>query len=227
MTLACRRRAPVLDPAPATANEWTTWQGLSSVLPELATGTTGVCVVGTAGLVGLLPSGDGLLMWWFDVHQPLEGSPAAALAERFAGYGALVEQLLENIRDEDLESFRHVTHHVPDQWGHGGATLLGDAAHAFPPTQAQGANQALEDAWLLSRALRVAPADVPRALRRYEALRARRVRRVSRRAVSERTNKPLPAPVRVLARIIPPRLVGEAYVAQLRGVSSILDYETV
>ncbi|MEV4713832.1 hypothetical protein [Micromonospora sp. NPDC049374] len=45
--------------------------------------------------------------------------------------------------------------------------------------------------------------------------------------MSERTNKPLPAPVRVLARIIPPRLVGEAYVAQLRGVSSILDYETV
>lgn len=220
-------RRAVLDPTPATANEWTTWQGLSSVLPELATGTTGVCVVGPAGLVGLLPSGDGLLMWWFDVHQPLEGSPVAALANRFTGYGALVEQLLGNIREEDLEPFRHVTHQVPDQWGRGAATLLGDAAHAFPPTQAQGANQALEDAWLLSRALRVAPADVPRTLRRYEMLRARRVRKVSRRAVRERTNKPVPPPVRMLTRIIPPRLVGKAYVAQLRGVSSVLDDETV
>ena len=48
-------------------------------------------------------------MWWFDVYQPLDGSPAAALAERFAGYGPLVERLLETVRDADLESFRHVT----------------------------------------------------------------------------------------------------------------------
>ncbi|WP_281897370.1 FAD-dependent oxidoreductase [Phytohabitans aurantiacus] len=220
-------RRALLDPAPAIENAWTTWQGLSPVLPELAVNATGVCVVGQAGLVGLLPSGDGLLMWWFDVHRPLEGSPAAALAERFAGYGPLVEQLLAKLRDEDLESFRHVTHRVPNQWGHGGTTLLGDAAHAFPPTQAQGANQALEDAWLLSRALRVNPVDAPGALRRYEALRARRVRKVSRRAASERTNKPLPPPVRALTRMIPPSLIGRAYIAQLRGVSSVLNNETV
>jgi FAD-dependent urate hydroxylase len=219
-------RRAVLDPAPAVENEWTTWQGLSPVLPELAEGTTGVCVVGRAGLVGLLPSGDGLLMWWFDVHRPLVGSPAAALADRFAGYGPLVERLHEEIRDADLEPFRHVTHRVPDRWGDGGSTLLGDAAHAFPPTQAQGANQALEDAWLLSRALRAGPADVPAALRRYEALRARRVRKVSRRAAQERTNKPIVAPVRALVRMIPPSLIGKAYNAQLRGISSVLNDET-
>jgi FAD-dependent urate hydroxylase len=220
-------RRAVLDPAPATENEWTTWQGLTRVLPELADGATGVCVVGHAGLVGLLPSGEGLLMWWFDVHQPLEGSPAAGLAERFAGYGPLVSALLDKVRDEDLEPFRHVTHRVPDRWGDGGATLLGDAAHAFPPTQAQGANQAIEDAWLLSRALRVDPSDVPGALRRYEALRARRVRKVSRRAASERTNKPVPPLVRGLVGMIPPSLIGRAYAAQLRRVSSVLNDETV
>lgn len=220
-------RRAVLDPAPAVENAWTTWQGLTPVLPELADGTTGVCVVGDAGLVGLLPSGDGLLMWWFDIHTPLEGSPAAALAERFAGYGPLVGALLDKVSDQDVEPFRHVTHRVPDQWGRGGATLLGDAAHAFPPTQAQGANQALEDAWLLSRALRAGPTDVPGALRRYEALRGRRVRKVSRRAASERTNKPIPAVVRTLTRLIPPSLIGQAYVAQLRGVSSVLNRESV
>jgi FAD-dependent urate hydroxylase len=220
-------RRAILDPAPATENEWTTWQGLSSVLPELANDTTGVCVVGRAGLVGLLPSGDGLLMWWFDVHQPLQGPPAAALVARFAGYGPLVERLLDNIRDEDVEPFPHVTHRVPNQWGRGAATLLGDAAHAFPPTQAQGANQALEDAWLLSRALRADPADVPGVLRRYEARRAGRVRKVSRRATSEQTNKPVPSPVRALIRMIPPHLISKAYIAQLRGVSSVLNNETL
>jgi FAD-dependent urate hydroxylase len=219
-------RRAVTDPTPAAENEWTTWQGLTPVLPELAGGTTGVCVVGDAGLVGLLPSGDGLLMWWFDVHEPPRGSPAADLTGRFAGYGSLVEGLLETIRDEDLESFRHVTHRIPDQWGRGGATLLGDAAHAFPPTQAQGANQALEDAWLLSHTLRANPADLPGALRRYEALRARRVRKVSRRAASERTNKPIPSWIGRLTGIIPPSLIGRAYVAQLRGVSSVLTNET-
>ena len=220
-------RRAVLDPAPATENEWTTWQGLTPVLPELAGGTTGVCVVGKAGLVGMLPSGDGLVMWWFDVHQPLQGSPAAALAERFAGYGPLVEALLGKIRDEDLEPFRHVTHRVPESWGRGAATLLGDAAHAFPPTQAQGANQALEDAWLLSRVLRTDPAEVPQALRRYEAARARRVRKVSRRAASERTNKPIPSLVRVIAGLIPAGLIGRAYLADLRGISSVLHDELV
>ncbi|MBV1855102.1 FAD-dependent oxidoreductase [Catellatospora tritici] len=220
-------RRAVLDPAPAAENEWTTWQGLTPVLPELVGGTTGVCVVGDAGLVGLLPSGDGLLMWWFDVRRPLEGTPAAALAARFAGYGPLVDRLLAQLRDEDVEPFRHVTHRIPDRWGSGGATLLGDAAHAFPPTQAQGANQALEDAWLLSRALRADPADVAGALRRYEALRTRRVRKVSRRAVSERTNKPIPAPVRILLGMMPSALIGRAYVAQLRGVSSVLHEEAV
>ncbi|GIH03805.1 FAD-dependent monooxygenase [Rhizocola hellebori] len=220
-------RRAVLDPAPAIENEWTTWQGLTPVLPTLADATTGLCVVGNSGLVGLLPSGDGLVMWWFDVHQPLQGSPAADLARRFRGYGPLVEQLLTTIRDEDLESFRHVAHRIPERWGHGGATLLGDAAHAFPPTQAQGANQALEDAWLLSRTLRANPTDLPDALRRYEKLRTRRVRKVSRRAVSERTNKPIPSPARGLLAMIPSSLIGKAYVAQLRGISSVLNDERV
>ncbi|MEV4410950.1 NAD(P)/FAD-dependent oxidoreductase [Catellatospora sp. NPDC049609] len=218
-------RRAVLDPAPAAENEWTTWQGLTRVLPELAGGTTGVCVVGRAGLVGMLPSGDGLLQWWFDVDGPLSGPPAAALAARFTGYGPLVSALVEQIRDADLESFRHVTHRIPDRWGRGGATLLGDAAHAFPPTQAQGANQALEDAWVLSRILRAGPASPAEALRRYERLRAPRVRKVSRRAVSERTNKPMPAPVRLLLGLLPRAVVARAYAAQLRGVSSVLHGE--
>jgi FAD-dependent urate hydroxylase len=222
-------RRAVLDPAPAARNGWVSWQGLTRSVPEIAKSAHARCLVGPEGLCGLMPAGDGLLQWWFDVPAPAPaGRPVVDwLRARFAGYAEPVDQLLAGLTSADVQEFPHVLHEVRDEWGRGPATLLGDAAHAFPPSQAQGANQALEDAWLLSRALRADAVDVPRALRRYEVLRARRVRKVSRRAVSERTNKPVPSPVRVLTRIIPPSLVGRAYVAQLRGVSSVLGDETV
>jgi salicylate hydroxylase len=56
-------------------------------------------------------------------------------------------------------------------WSYGRVTLLGDAAHAMEPFQAQGAAQAVEDAFVLAECLAGEPDDVPGALRRYENLR--------------------------------------------------------
>jgi 2-polyprenyl-6-methoxyphenol hydroxylase-like FAD-dependent oxidoreductase len=65
------------------------------------------------------------------------------------------------------------------EWGNGPVTLLGDAAHPVLPHTAQGAALALEDAVALGLAL--APGGDPiAALRRYEAVRSRRTRRVIR-----------------------------------------------
>jgi len=63
------------------------------------------------------------------------------------------------------------------QWGAGRVTLLGDAAHPMLPHTGQGAAQALEDAVGLGRAVQ-AGGDPIAALRRYEAVRSRRTRRV-------------------------------------------------
>ena len=95
-------------------------------------------------------------------------------------------------------------------------TPVGDAADAFPPSQAQGADQALEDAWLLCRTLR-AGAD----LRAYERERTRLVRRVSRLAASQVTNREPPTVAR-LARVVPPALAGRAYATALCRWGSVL-----
>jgi FAD-dependent urate hydroxylase len=218
-------RRAVLDPAPARDAGWATWQGLTPVLPEIADGTRGSCLVGDAGFVGLLPAGRGRLQWWFDVpwhpSAPRPTSPIAWLRDRFAGYATPVRRLLDQVDDRDVDLYPHVLHRVPDRWGHGPATLLGDAAHAFPPTQAQGANQALEDAWTLRRAL-AGTTNPTAALRRYEQQRLRRVRRVSRLAGTQITNRS-PGPVtRTLARLVPPTAAGHVYLRTIRRWSNVL-----
>lgn len=58
-------------------------------------------------------------------------------------------------------------------WSFDRVTLLGDAAHAMEPFQAQGAAQAIEDAFVLAECL-AADGDVVGALRRYEQIRMSR-----------------------------------------------------
>jgi FAD-dependent urate hydroxylase len=119
-----------------------------------------------------------------------------------------------------------VLHRVPSVWGTGPSTLLGDAAHAFPPSQAQGANQALEDAWLLRRALSSGH-EPSTALRRYERVRSRRVRRISRLAASEVTNKPQASITRLVGRHAPATLSGRLQLAVIRSCSSVLNDDRV
>jgi 2-polyprenyl-6-methoxyphenol hydroxylase-like FAD-dependent oxidoreductase len=73
----------------------------------------------------------------------------------------------------------------------GNVVLIGDAAHAMLPTLGQGACQCLEDAAVLASAV-AAEDSLDRALRRYEAARVPRVRRIIAMAragaVSRRSN---------------------------------------
>jgi FAD-dependent urate hydroxylase len=210
-------RGSVLGDEPAARNGWISWQGLTKDIDDL--GTHAVCMVGPAGLCGLMPAGDGLLQWWFDVEAAAPEHPLAWLRSRFHGYADPVPHLLDRLTDADVQEYPHVTHRIPDRWGTGPTTLLGDAAHAFPPSQAQGANQALEDAWLLRRAL---AGDVPR-LRDYERIRARRVRRIARLAASEVTNRSPSSAARLAGRLLSPRGLARLQLATIRRASSVLN----
>src|SRR5215472_15696458 len=65
-----------------------------------------------------------------------------------------------------------------ERWTVGRVTLLGDSAHAMLPYLAQGAAQSLEDACDLAAHIARTPENMTSALRRYEAYRIPRTRRV-------------------------------------------------
>jgi salicylate hydroxylase len=63
-------------------------------------------------------------------------------------------------------------------WSRGPITLLGDACHPTLPFLAQGAAMAIEDGYMLGRALVLCPTDAAQAFARYEAVRKDRTARV-------------------------------------------------
>ncbi|MBN7786065.1 FAD-dependent monooxygenase [Ponticoccus gilvus] len=139
----------------------------------------------------------------------------ANLRRAFAGFGGNVPALLEQVEAPGLWGlFRHPVARV---WHGAGVALLGDAAHPTLPFMAQGANMALEDAWVLGDALERAP-DIQTGLAAYQQRREARVRRVVQAAEGNAWKYHLRNPlVRGVAhlglgavgRLAPGRLVGQ------------------
>ena len=76
-----------------------------------------------------------------------------------------------------------------ERWSGERVTLVGDAAHPMLPFAAQGANQAVEDAFVLAECLRTADREtVPAALRRYESLRMPRTSEVQEQSRANQRN---------------------------------------
>ena len=103
--------------------------------------------------------------------------PATAIRATFSSYGPSAAEALADLPGPDAfipTRYWTVRQHP---WSRGRCALIGDAAHASPPTLAQGAAMALEDADVLATML-AAHTDVPTALRAYEARRRPRVERV-------------------------------------------------
>lgn len=118
----------------------------------------------------------------------------AAFADCAPGLRALVDRV-ESVRLWGL--FRHP---LAAQWHGPGLVLAGDAAHPTLPFLGQGANMALEDAWVLA-ALAAGADDMPAALARYQAARAGRVRRALAAANANARNYHLSGPARRIAHL--------------------------
>ncbi len=125
------------------------------------------------------------------------GNPDA-LRAAFAGFGGPVPDWLAQV--ETLWLWGLFRHPVARHWHRGHAAILGDAAHPTLPFMAQGANMALEDAFVLARSLEAAP-DVAAGLAAYQAARRNRVLRVVEAANRSARNYHLRAPLAPLAHL--------------------------
>ena len=115
----------------------------------------------------------------------------------FEGFSPRVRTWLDQVQEVGLWGlFRHP---VAKVWHHGGtAAILGDAAHPTLPFLAQGANMALEDAWVLA-AMLDAQTDRAMALAAYQAARQPRVTRAVASANANARAYHLRGPVRMVA----------------------------
>ena len=111
---------------------------------------------------------------WLDEGWTTPGTHPDMLAD-FAGWHADVQSLIHAIPQPFLWALK-LRRPLP-RWTEGRITLLGDACHPTLPFMAQGAVMAIEDGLVLARAL-TDIAEVPRALRAYEAARHERTTRV-------------------------------------------------
>ena len=143
---------------------------------------------------------------WNHVDDP------ANLRAAFAGFDGIAAQMIGAVEAPTLWGLHR--HPVAQVWQRGGVALLGDAAHPTLPFLAQGANMALEDAWVLAE--HVVQGGVA-ALPAYEVLRKPRVSRVIKAANGNAWRYHLrPGPLRFAAhnalrlgsRIAPARMLG-------------------
>ncbi len=123
-------------------------------------------------------------------HPDAAEAVLAAFADVCAELRAVLASLGE-VRRWGL--FRHP---VPERWHRGRAVLLGDAAHPTLPFLAQGANLALEDAWVLAREV-----QAPGGLDRYVALRRPRTLRAVAAADAQARKLHLRGPARAVAHL--------------------------
>jgi 2-polyprenyl-6-methoxyphenol hydroxylase-like FAD-dependent oxidoreductase len=114
-----------------------------------------------------------------------DASPKDEALGAFGGWPDPLRPLIEAAPGDGVRRLEGFARAPVERWGDGRATLLGDAAHPMV-VFGQGANQAIEDAIVLSRSLSHDD-DPTAALRGYEAKRIARtapLTRLARRTVS-------------------------------------------
>lgn len=137
-------------------------------------------------LVGVVEQAEWAAESWLE-----RGSLAAVQAD-FAGWHPLLHKIMQ-AADEHYRWALFDREPLP-RWHAGRAVLLGDACHPMLPFLAQGATQALEDAWVLADCLAAASVEqagsvqgaqqwhLEQAFQRYAALRQPRTAAVQRAA---------------------------------------------
>jgi salicylate hydroxylase len=94
----------------------------------------------------------------------------------FAGWSADVHAMIDHIATPFKWAL--FNREPLPQWSVGRVSLVGDACHSMLPMLAQGGVMALEDGYVLARALEAAGDDIGQGLKRYERARIERTTKV-------------------------------------------------
>lgn len=126
---------------------------------------------------------DGGRLFWFATKQasgdePPEPDPIPGLLERHRNWTPEIVKVIEATQPQDVMRHELFDRKPTKKWVGDRIALLGDAAHPMFPFLGQGACQALEDAQALGQTLS-AYADIPTALRAYQAQRQDRAARIT------------------------------------------------
>lgn len=201
------------------------WRGTTDTPVELPDGGE---TFGRGERFGYMPLRDGRVYWFAvrpsatdDVPEPDE------LLERYGDWHAPIPQLIAATKQKRIgyQPIERLAHPLRT-YSRGQATLVGDAAHAMPPTLGQGANLALEDAAVLVSLLRPLardpdPREVPAALSAYDKARRPRTQRLARQAHLLGAAGQIPNPLVTFARdtalrVTPDALLDRAFRAPQR-----------
>ena len=128
-----------------------------------------------AGLIGLDGSGTARAYLGFESEEPVEydyrdeNAQKRLLAERSAGLGWVVPQILEHMAD-DASGFHFDARIqvIMEHWTKGRVALVGDAGYAVSLTTGQGASMAMAGAYVLAGEIATAGADPAVGIARYE-----------------------------------------------------------
>ncbi len=164
-------RAALHGPQPPRYAGYTAWRGVTPFeINRLQIGETW----GAGARFGQIPM-QGNRVYWFATQNAPAGQhrpdgEKAELLRLFGNWHNPIRALIEATPDAAI--LRNDLYDRPPlkRWGRGRITLLGDAAHPMTPNLGQGACQALEDAVVLAKQVQ-STADIPTALRAYEAAR--------------------------------------------------------
>ena len=161
------------------------WRGVIPMerLPERMRRLVGTNWVGPGGHIVHYPLRAGQMMNFVGVRERADWqveswSTAGEIDECLADFAGWHEDIQLMIRAIDVPYKWALMHRPPlSRWSAGRVSLLGDACHSTLPVLAQGAVRAIDDGFILARAL-ADDKDVAHALARYEAARLARTTRI-------------------------------------------------
>jgi FAD-dependent urate hydroxylase len=134
------------------------WRSLAPTRPRGVNNFT--LLLGESCLFGLVPMGDGHTSGFGGVGGPRFDDPLqgrlARFRQRFADFGGPVPEYLASLSCDEQLHCGPIEWVKLDRWHRGRVVLIGDAAHAGPPTMAEGGCMAMEDACVLAEVLRCA-----------------------------------------------------------------------